>query len=291
MKTTLRTGESGPPQAASTFIVPMTLFSWASRGRGHDRVDDQARVDDGVDLGRLDDAADERVRVGDAHELRAAQLDLRRPAVDADDRLDLRARLERLRQPAAPVGRQPGDEDPPRGHPNHTDRRRPTMSNSSSWIVARMSSATVCTRALSSQGASPMPSVRTGGQEADQELRGQVAEHPQQPEVRERGRDREVQEAGEPLQRRDVGEDRRGLLGADDGDGHDRRPRAHRRLDEAAAAEAPQPVAVLVELLGALAALGEDEHELLLVEQQPVDVGRDGRPRAPIFGSSMLKPG
>ena len=33
-----------------------------------------------------------------------------------------------------------------------------------------------------------------------------------------------------------------------------------------------QAVAVLVELLGPLAALGEDEHELLLVVEQAVDV-------------------
>jgi hypothetical protein len=32
LKTTLRTKESGPLQAARTFIVPMTLFSWARRG-------------------------------------------------------------------------------------------------------------------------------------------------------------------------------------------------------------------------------------------------------------------
>jgi hypothetical protein len=40
-----------------------------------------------------------------------------------------------------------------------------------------------------------------------------------------------------------------------------------------------------------LRALGEDEHELVLVVQQPLDVGRDGPGTAPIFGSSMLKPG
>ena len=77
-------------------------------------------------------------------------------------------------------------------------------------------------------------------------------------------------------ERVDVGEDRHRLLRPDDRDGHDRHPRAHRRLDEAAAAEAAQLVAVLVELLGALAALGEDEHELLLVVQQAVHVGRVG---------------
>ena len=71
-------------------------------------------------------------------------------------------------------------------------------------------------------------------------------------------------------------EDRHRLLGADDADGTICASRPHRRLDEAAAAEAPQPVAVLVELLGALAALREDEHELLLVVEQPVDVRRMG---------------
>ena len=71
-----------------------------------------------------------------------------------------------------------------------------------------------------------------------------------------------------------LAEDRRRLLGPDDAGRDDLRLGAHRRLDEAAAAEAPQPVAVAVELLGALAALGEDEHQLALVVEQPVDVRR-----------------
>src|SRR4051812_8386380 len=111
-----------------------------------------------------------------------------------------------------------------------------------------------------------------GLEEADLELGGEVAEHAEQPEVREGRRDREVGETREFRERAQMGEDRRRLLRADDAHGHDRRLRAHGRLDEAAAAEPPQPVAVLVELLGALAALGEDEHELLLVSQEAVDV-------------------
>ena len=242
---------------------------------GDDRVDDEPRVDHRVDLGRLDDAADQRVRVGHAHELGAVQLDLRRAPVDADDRLHGGVALERLGEPAAPVRRQAGDQDPLGAHPNQTLRRSPSMSSSSSWMVARISCATVCTSALSSHGSSPKAGSSVGtGEEADLELRRQVAEHPEQAEVREGRRDREVEQPGEPLQRLDLGEDRRGLLGADDRDGDDRRAGAHRGLDEAAAAEAAQPVAVLVELLGALAALGEDEHELLLVGEQAVDVGR-----------------
>ena len=71
-----------------------------------------------------------------------------------------------------------------------------------------------------------------------------------------------------------AGEHRRGLLRAHHAHRHHRHLGAHGRLHEAAAPEAPQPVAVLVELLGALAPLREDEHELLLVEQQPVHVRR-----------------
>ena len=66
------------------------------------------------------------------------------------------------------------------------------------------------------------------------------------------------------------------LLGADHAHRHDRRASAHSGLDEAAAAEATQLVAVLVELLRALATLGEDEHELALVGQQSLDVGGVG---------------
>ena len=112
------------------------------------------------------------------------------------------------------------------------------------------------------------------------ELGRQVAEEAEQPEVRERRRDREVQEPGQLLQRAELGEHRHRLLRPDHRDRHDRDLRAHRRLDEAAAPEAPQPVAVLVELLGPLAALGEHEHELALVVEQALDVGRVGRDAA-----------
>ena len=52
------------------------------------------------------------------------------------------------------------------------------------------------------------------------------------------------------------------------------RLRPHRRLDESAAAEPLHPVAVLDQLLGPLAALREDEHELALVVEEPVHVRR-----------------
>src|SRR3954451_16926781 len=83
-----------------------------------------------------------------------------------------------------------------------------------------------------------------GLQEADLELRRQVARHAEQAEVRERRRQRDVEQAGQPLQGGQLGEDRRGLLGADDGDRDERGAGANARLDEAAAPEAPQLVAV-----------------------------------------------
>jgi hypothetical protein len=113
-------------------------------------------------------------------------------------------------------------------------------------------------------------------QEAQLELGRQVAQHAEQAEVREGRRDGEVEEPGQALHQPDLGEDRCRLLRTHHADRHDRRPRAHRGLDEAAAAEAAQPVAVLVQLLGGLAALGEYEHQLVLVVEQPVHVGRVG---------------
>src|SRR3712207_833734 len=101
-------------------------------------------------------------------------------------------------------------------------------------------------------------------EEAARELRGQVEERAH----------RRVEQAGDVLQRSEVREDGLGLLRADERDRRDRHPRLERRLDEAAAAEAAQAVAVLEELLGPLAALGEHEHELLLVGEQALHVGR-----------------
>ena len=49
-------------------------------------------------------------------------------------------------------------------------------------------------------------------------------------------------------------------------------PAAHGDLDEAAAPEASELVAVADELAGGLGALGEHEHELLVVVEQPVGV-------------------
>ena len=184
---------------------------------------------------------------------------------DADDRLVGGVAFEHLRQPAAPVRRQAGDEDPA-AHPEpdrlaaRQHRVELLLDPAADLLGDRLHEARVLPRLLA-------PLVgRDRLQEADVELRRQVRGPGRQ------RRDRDVDQAGELLERVEVAEDRHRLLGADDRDGHDRRPGPHRRLDEAAAAEAAQAVAVLVELLGALAALGEDEHELFLVVEQPVDV-------------------
>ena len=84
--------------------------------------------------------------------------------------------------------------------------------------------------------------------------------------------DRDVGDVEELRQARALGEDRHRLFVADDRDRHDRYAGAHRDLDEATAAEATELVALARELPGALRALGEHEHELLLVVQQAVRV-------------------
>ena len=80
--------------------------------------------------------------------------------------------------------------------------------------------------------------------------------------------------AGQAGDRLRLAELRVDLLAADDGDGHDRRAGPQRHLDEAAAAEALQPVAVREVLARPLDALGEDGDELVLLEQADRVVGR-----------------
>ena len=67
-------------------------------------------------------------------------------------------------------------------------------------------------------------------------------------------------------------DDRHGLLVADDRQRHDGYARPHGDLDEAAAPEASELVPVADELPGGLGALGEHQHELLVVVEQPVGV-------------------
>ena len=139
--------------------------------RGGERgVDDQARVDHGVDVRRPHDPLEQRVLGADAHVLGPGQLAGRVLGADADDHLDVPVQLERLGEPAAPVGRDAGDQDA--GHPSHTDRRLPTMSISSSWMRARISSATSWTSPLSSHGSPPRSSVRTGARKRSLNLAG-----------------------------------------------------------------------------------------------------------------------
>ena len=106
----------------------------------------------------------------------------------------------------------------------------------------------------------------------DPELRRKIQEGSERPEQQHVGGDRHVgnvEELGEAVA---AGDDRHRLLGPHDHDRDDGHARAHGDLDEAAAAEPPQLVAVLVELAGGLGALRENEGELLLLTEQPVGV-------------------
>ena len=72
-------------------------------------------------------------------------------------------------------------------------------------------------------------------------------------------------------------DDGHGLLGADDGNRHHGHARPHGDLDEAAAPEAPELVAVGIRLRRPLGPLGKDERQLTLFPQQPVGVERLSR--------------
>ena len=93
-------------------MVPMTLISF---------IDDRPPAPTGVAMtfmwttvstvGRRDHLGDDRVADVGPHELGAAEVSFGRNDVDTDDPLDVGVLLEELRQPAAEVARDPGDQD------------------------------------------------------------------------------------------------------------------------------------------------------------------------------------
>ena len=108
---TLRTGLPGRARGREEVhgADHVDLVERAARDLG--RVDDEVRVQDRVDLRGPHDAVEDRVvRVG-AHELGALEREPGLVGVEADDRLDAVDLLELLREPAAPEGAEPGDED------------------------------------------------------------------------------------------------------------------------------------------------------------------------------------
>ena len=155
-----RTGESWPEQAVRMFIVPITLFSCASRGDAETEFT-VSLVSMTVSIcGGADDPRKQAVLVRDLHVLGSLQLDPRLAGVDADDRLDVLEGLERLRQAPAPVRRKASEKDAPGlAHPNHTLFRLPSMSWRFSWMRARTSWATVWTSALSCAASFPPSSA------------------------------------------------------------------------------------------------------------------------------------
>ena len=117
-----------------------------------------------------------------------------------------------------------------------------------------------------------------GIEDPELELRREVGHQAEGSEGHHVGRHREVGHAEDLGQLGDAEEDRHGLLGPDHGDGDHRDARTHGDLDEAAATETPEAVAIGVRLGGPLRPFGEDEHQLPLVSQDPdgvVGMGRD----------------
>src|SRR3954451_16564879 len=150
--------------------------------------------------------------------------------------------------------------------------RRTRFSYTMRWISSRTRSDISKTRARSSAASAPSVSVRMGSPNSIRHFDGSgIAERA---EERERRGDREVrgaERARHETRLADLGID---LLAAHDRDRDDRRAGAHRDLDETAAAEPLQAVALGEVLAGALGPFGEDRHELVLLEQARSVVGR-----------------
>src|SRR5512138_460419 len=86
-------------------------------------------------------------------------------------------------------------------------------------------------------------------------------------EPRKRGRDGDPRDADVLREPRHLAEHRCGFFGTDDGDRNDRRAGAQRELDEAAAPEPLQAVAILPQLAHAFFPLGEHGDELAFLQQ------------------------
>ena len=159
----LRTGESAPVQAARMFIVPITLFSCASRGEvTSESTTRRVSITVSISAARTIRWISECWFETRTNSVRSSSRD-GIAVVDPDDRLDLGKALERLREAAAPVGGEAGDEDAPGlAHPNQTDFRVASISCRFSWIRARISWDTVWMSARSDAGSAPIARVSIG---------------------------------------------------------------------------------------------------------------------------------
>ena len=123
---------------------------------------------------------------------------------------------------------------------------------------------------------------RDGIENPQRELGREGHHHTERPEGEDVGRHREIRKSQQRGHGRYAEDDRHGLFGAGHRDRDDRHPGAHGYLDEAAAAEPSELVAVGERFGGTLGPFGEVEDQLSLFLEQPVGVGGPGRdPAAP----------
>ena len=104
-----------------------------------------------------------------------------------------------------------------------------------------------------------------GVEDPQLELGREVHQQAEGPEQEHVGGQRDVRETEHAGQGGVLVDDRHRLFGADHGDGDDGDARPHGDLHEAAPPEPAQLVPLPVQLPGALGALREHEHELLLL--------------------------
>ena len=132
-------------------------------------------------------------------------------------------------------------------------------------MVSRTWSVTLKTSIGSSAAPASNSSVRIGSPNSSSHFDGSGT-RPSGPSSGKNGVIGMYGHAEQPGQRRHVADQRVDLLGADDRQRDDRHAGAHRRGDEAAAAEALQLVALGVRLADALEALGPDADQLAAAE-------------------------
>ena len=233
-------------------------------------VDDEVGVQDRVHLGGPHDAVEDRVVRSRPARTRCARAAGSGGSVSSPTIISTSGmRLEALREVAAPERPEPGDEDA------HRRYAAPDAAAAAQHVVERVLDRVADVVGLVHHLGARVALLVRGDvevhrrQHADPELRREVdagAERAEREHVRGHRRVRDVEQRRDPPA---LEHDRHRLFVADDRDRDHRHARAHRDLHEAGAAEAVELVPVAVRLARSLGALGEHEHELAVVVQEP----------------------
>ena len=167
LKTTFLTGESGPLHAARMFIVPMTLFSWATRGGATlestvRRVSITVSISAAATIRRMSACCVPTRTNSVRSSARVGSLESTPMTVSTPGSCSRRCARRPPQNVDRPVRRMRRDFMRAESYPNQTLVRLASMSYRFSWTSARTSWATVWTSAVSRHGSSPHWSVGIG---------------------------------------------------------------------------------------------------------------------------------